>query len=160
MIIGIVAIDKNHGIGNNGSMPWPHLKDDLKWFKSNTLNQVVIMGRKTWNSIGNTPLPNRINIVISKSFINNCDFSCNSPLTALEKAKLSWPEKDIFIIGGSSIYQEFFNVIDKFYITEINHTYTCDTFFDFNLVKENFKKIKTHVIINEPVQYNINEYLK
>ena len=67
MLKAIMAVDDNGGVSRFGSMPWPKNTDDLKWFKSNTLNQVVIMGRLTWiDSKMPTPLSNRINILITK----------------------------------------------------------------------------------------------
>lgn len=160
MISCIVAVDNNQGIGFQGSMPWPHLKGDMKWFKQKTTNQIIIMGRKTWQSIGSKNLPNRINIVISSNFIQEADRCFSSPDKALDFCNLFYPNKEIFIIGGSTIYDHFLKSIQRFYITEIDQTYECDTFFNLNFVKKNFTNIKEHAIFSEPLTYTIKEYNK
>jgi dihydrofolate reductase len=67
MINAVVAVERDQGIGFEGSMPWPHLSKDLQWFKKLTSNQIVIMGSTTWKSLGCKPLPNRINVVLSRT---------------------------------------------------------------------------------------------
>lgn len=158
MISCIVAVEKNQGIGFEGQMPWPHLKGDMSWFKNTTSNGVVIMGRKTWESIGSKKLPNRINIVLSKNKIEGCDLSLTVPDSCLDVAKVLYPKKEIFIIGGGNVYKHFMNIIDRFYITEINESYQCDTFFDLNYVQNNFTKVIEHATFTEPVNYKIKEY--
>lgn len=159
MINCIVAVDKSQGIGFNNQLPWPHLKDDMKWFKNKTLNNIVIMGSKTWESIGK-PLPNRINIVISKQnkFSTVPDHVFNHPETALDFCSIEYPDKEIYIIGGESIYKSFLKNISVFYITEIDATYHCDRFFNLNWVKENFTKVIEHASFNDPINYKIKEY--
>ena len=66
MIRAILAADKDWGIGKDGTMPWPHNTDDLKWFRDCTLDSTVIMGRKTWDSLPIQPLPNRKNAVVTR----------------------------------------------------------------------------------------------
>ena len=73
MINCLVAVERNQGIGFEGQMPWPRLKGDMSWFREKTTDQIVIMGRKTWESIGGKNLPNRINIVISREFVEHAD---------------------------------------------------------------------------------------
>lgn len=158
MINCIVAIERNQGIGFKGQMPWPRLAGDMQWFREKTVDQIVIMGRKTWESIGGKNLPNRINIVISGSFIANADKCFTDTTRALWFCKTFYPNKEIFIIGGSAIYQHFLNIIDKFYITEIDEDYQCDTFFDMKYVQENFTKVKEHATFIQPVKYTIKEY--
>lgn len=158
MINGIVAIDKNFGIGYNYSMPWPKLTNDLKFFKNQTYDQIVIMGRKTWNSIGNKPLSNRLNFILSNQTNIDHNYVFNDPIYLLEYCYKKHPGKEIYIIGGSQIYNLFMPNIEKFFITEIDNTYTCDTFFNFDYVKTKFKKIKNLHQYTEPVTYNINEY--
>lgn len=162
MINCIVAVERNQGIGFNGQMPWPHLKGDMSWFKQITTNQVVIMGSTTWKSIGYKPLPNRINLVLSKSTDysgdNAADHTFSDPDTALAFCENEYPDKEIFIIGGSIVYQRYLDKVDRFYVTEIDTDYQCDTFFDLKYVKENFTKVKEHAIFTEPVTYTIKEY--
>jgi dihydrofolate reductase len=158
MINCIVAVERNQGIGFNGSMPWPRLSGDMRWFKEKTTDQIVIMGRKTWESIGSKNLPNRINIVISRNLIDGADQCFSDTDRALDFCNIFYPYKEIFIIGGNAIYQHYLDIIDRFYITEIDADYKCDTFFDLNYVRENFTKVKEYVTFNEPIKYTIKEY--
>ena len=158
MINCIVAVERGQGIGFKGSMPWPRLRGDMRWFKEKTVDQIVIMGRKTWDSIGAKPLPNRINLVLSRSEIKGADFYSNDTDRILQYCKTFYPYKEIFIIGGSAVYQHYLDIVDRFYITEIDANYECDTFFDLTYVKNNFTKIKEHAKFSEPVNYTINEY--
>jgi len=158
MINCIVAVERNQGIGFNGSMPWPRLSGDMKWFREQTTDQIVIMGRKTWDSIGSKSLPNRINLVLSRSKIEGAD--CCSPDTdwLLDYCKTFYPYKEIYIIGGSAVYQHYLDIVDRFYITEIDADYKCDTFFDLNYVQENFTKVTEHATFTDPIKYTIKEY--
>jgi dihydrofolate reductase len=162
MINCIVAIEKNQGIGFNGLMPWPHLRGDMQWFKSKTTNQVIIMGSTTWKSLNCKPLPNRINVVLSKkenySGPGKADHTFDNPETALTFCLNEYFEKEIFIIGGSEIYNFYLPFVNKFYITEINESYNCDKFFNLAYVQTNFKNIKEVVQYNDPVNYIIKEY--
>ena len=125
----IVGMTKNRVIGKNNSLIW-HIPEDLKNFKELTLGNTLIMGRKTWESIPEKfrPLPNRNNIVISRnpSFIEGTEV-CSSVGSALEKAKSYG--KEIFIIGGSSIYEQFLPLTNKMYISYIKNEYQGDTYF-------------------------------
>jgi dihydrofolate reductase len=156
MINCLVAVDRNQGIGFQGQMPWPRLKGDMAWFKQMTTNQVVIMGSTTYNRLGKS-LPNRINVVISrKRLIGDHTFSdCNA---ALNYCFLEYPDKEIFIIGGGIIYRQYLDIIDRFYVTEIDEEYQCDTFFDLDYVQKNFKNIKECATFNDPLKYTIKEY--
>jgi dihydrofolate reductase len=156
MINCLVAVERSQGIGFNGQMPWPHLKGDMTWFKQMTTNQVVIMGSTTYDSLGK-PLPNRINVVISRKRELG-DHTFSDPSAALDYCEVEYPDKDIFIIGGSAVYEAYLNIIDRFYITEIDADYKCDKFFNLTYVRENFTKVKEHAILNDPVKYTIKEY--
>lgn len=118
MIIGIVAIAQNFAIGRDGKLPW-HYSADLKFFKQTTSGNAIVMGRKTFDSIGK-PLPNRLNIVLSHKFENPQVILLRNKEAVLEIAK--YLKGDIFIIGGATIYQEFTDVIDKWIVTEIPET--------------------------------------
>lgn len=129
MISIIVAKSKNNVIGSNGSIPW-NIPKDLKYFKELTEGNTVIMGRKTYESLpkDKKPLPNRINIVITRDI----NFTANGCMVvgSLEEAILKIDNrKDTFIIGGSEIYKQAINFVDKIYITEINDEYEGDTYF-------------------------------
>jgi dihydrofolate reductase len=156
MINCLVAVDRNRGIGFEGQMPWPHLNGDMKWFKQMTTGQVIIMGSTTYDSIGR-PLPNRINVVISRKRLLG-DHTFDDCGSALDYCAVEYPDKDIFVIGGSAIYEQYLDIIDRFYVTEIDATYQCDKFFDFNYVQKNFTKVTEHATFNDPIKYTIKEY--
>ena len=124
----IVAFDPNKVIGNGNSLPW-RIKEDLKLFKELTENNVVIMGRNTFESIGK-PLPNRINIVItSRNIPGVYNFTkIEDAINYCNKINL---DKKIFIIGGKKIYEYCLlnNLIDNMYISKIKKQYYGDVKF-------------------------------
>ena len=129
----IVAMANNRVIGLDNKMPW-HLSADLKKFKSITMGSPILMGRKTYESIGR-PLPGRTNMIISR----NLDYQQEGCLvfndlnTALKKA--SECTQEVFIIGGSDLYKAILPMVDVIYLTLINKDFQGDTFFpeiDFN----------------------------
>lgn len=126
MISLIVAHDKNHVIGYENDMPW-HLPGDLQYFKEMTMGKPIIMGRKTFESIGR-PLPGRRNIVITRneSYAAQGIETVPSLDTALALVK-DVPE--IMIIGGAQIFEQSLPLADKLYITLIDHEFKGDTFF-------------------------------
>ena len=129
MVNLIVACSLNNVIGSNNEIPW-HISEDLKHFKEKTLNQCVIMGRKTFESIGR-PLPGRENIVIT-SKENYRKKDCIITTDSLEKAiKKSNHLKEIFIIGGERVYKEALElgIVKKIYLTKINKEVSGDRFF-------------------------------
>jgi dihydrofolate reductase len=124
----IVAVAENGVIGHNNQLIW-HLPNDLKQFKRLTTGHCIIMGRKTFESIGK-PLPNRTSIIISR----NSDFQVEGCITvdSLENAILEAKKienDEAFIIGGAEIYRLALLIIDKIYLTEVHHAYEGDTFF-------------------------------
>lgn len=140
MLSIIVAVSENGVIGKDNQLLW-RLSADLKYFKNLTSNHAVIMGRKTYESIGK-PLPNRINIVIS----GNNSFSAerievvSSLEKAIEKAQNLLPNDEIFIIGGGSIYKQALSIADKIYYTEVKTNIEGDTFFP-KLDSETWKEV-------------------
>jgi len=129
----IVAYCKNRGIGINNKLPWNY-PEDLKQFAKITKgngNNAVIMGRKTYESIGRQ-LPRRYNIILSRNKIFNG--SATQTVKSLENAIEICKERnfdEVFIIGGQSVYEEALNkkLVHKIYATEIDKEYKCDTFF-------------------------------
>jgi len=120
----IVAMTKNRVIGKDNGMPW-HLSDDLKNFKKITINKTIIMGRLTYDSIGK-PLPERNNIVLSRNLKN----SKVMVLDNLEEAlNISRNEEEVFIIGGADLYSQTINLVNKLYLTSINHEMNGDKYF-------------------------------
>ena len=117
-IIGIVALSKNFAIGKNGKLPW-HYSADLKFFKETTTGNAVVMGANTWRSIGK-PLPNRLNIVLSRSGTVGAPPEVMRLSSIEEVAELSkYLNRDIFVIGGAKTYAEFGDAIEKWIITEV-----------------------------------------
>lgn len=117
-LIGIVAVARNNAIGKDGKLPW-HYAADLKHFKETTTGQAVVMGMNTWRSIGK-PLPNRLNIVLSRSAqidkAENLIF-LRSETEALDLAKFL--KCDLFVIGGSKTYAEFADTINAWIVTRV-----------------------------------------
>ena len=132
MISLIWAMDQNRLIGKENNLPW-RLPADLANFKRITSGHPVIMGRKTFESIGK-PLPGRKNIIISRNKdlkIEGCDVA-----HSIEDVR-SYSEKDeVFIIGGAEIYNTFLPIADKLYITEIEESFEGDAYFpEFDLLQ-------------------------
>ncbi len=127
-IIGIVAIAKNFAIGKDGKLPW-HYSADLKFFKETTLNNAVVMGINTWKSIGK-PLPNRLNIVLSRSeTIENQPSVLLLQSTGEVLALAEYLNCDLFIIGGATTYENFADQIEKWIVTEVSdNAENADTF--------------------------------
>ena len=126
----IVAHDDKLGIGANNRILW-HIKKDLKHFKSTTLNHPIIMGRKTYDSIGK-PLPHRTNIIITRNqnySIPGCHI-VHSLESAINFAKTK-DKTEIFIIGGGQIYNQALkdNLAQKLYVTKVKGDFKADTFF-------------------------------
>ena len=129
----IVALAQNGCIGINNKLPW-YLPEDLKYFRRLTTGNIVIMGRKTYDSIGGKPLPNRQNIVISR----NTDFqaegvkvvaSIDDALKVAESIAEISDTQEAFIMGGAQIYEQSLPLAQRLYITEVKKTVTGDAFF-------------------------------
>lgn len=120
-MIGLIwAQDRNGGIGQDGVIPW-HVPSDLHHFRQTTVGHTVIMGRKTWDSIGGRPLPHRDNIVMSRS----CSFTTQGADVAhsVGDALTMWSGKgDLWVIGGEAVYCAFLPVAATLSITTINVT--------------------------------------
>ena len=122
----IAAVDKHWGIGKNGDLLF-HIPEDMKFFRSMTEGNIVVMGRKTLESMPNgKPLKNRINIVLSR----------DAAYTA-EGARVCRTDKDVFIIGGAQIYKQYLDKCDTAYITHIDADGDAEVFFpDISLMPE------------------------
>ena len=142
-----MAVDEKGGISRGQSMPWPKNSIDLKWFKENTLNNIVVMGRKTWEDpFMPTPLKSRINVLITnknKDLIKGADFYFKGNVNdEIQKIQSEYIDKDIFIIGGSEIINLTFSLIEQFYLTRIYGNYNCEKFINISLIENNLKMIK------------------
>lgn len=127
----IVAASSNNAIGRNNQLLW-HLPIDLKFFKNTTWAMPVIMGRKTFESVGGKPLTGRTNIIISKqtgltSAYDNVWFSVSLE-DAVEQAK-KLETKEIFIAGGAQIYQQAMAIANRIYLTRVHAHFEADVFF-------------------------------
>lgn len=125
MVSIIVAIAKNGIIGDKNSLLW-HISEDMRFFRETTSGHPVIMGRKTYDSLGR-PLPKRTNVVISRTtkHIEGC-----TVVSSLEEAIALFPkEEEVFIIGGAQIYALAMEVADRLYLTRVEHDYQGDTSF-------------------------------
>jgi len=122
----IWAMDKNRLIGRENALPWS-LPADMAWFKKNTMGKPILMGRKTYESIGR-PLPGRVNLILSKQAdlkIAGCVV-----VASLAEAKKAVPDAvEIMVIGGAEIYALLFDQADRLYITEIDSTFEGDAWF-------------------------------
>ncbi|AHG81616.1 Dihydrofolate reductase [Bibersteinia trehalosi USDA-ARS-USMARC-188] len=126
----IVARTQNHVIGKDNAMPW-HLPVDLAWFRQNTLGKPVIMGRKTYESIGRL-LPKRPNIIVSRSgILVEGAHVATSLQQALEIAGNYAKGDEIMLIGGGELFKQAMPLAEKLYLTEIQARLEGDTFFEF-----------------------------
>lgn len=126
MVSIIVAIAQNGTIGDKNSLLW-HIKEDMRFFRTTTSGHAVIMGRKTFESLGSKPLPKRKNIVITRA---DRDFEGAFTAHSLQEAiAMAEGDEEIFIIGGAQIYAEALSVADRMYITRVERDYEGDTSF-------------------------------
>jgi len=144
-----MAADDEGGISKLGTIPWPKNTEDLKWFKSNTVNNLVIMGKLTWLDPNMpTPLKNRINVLvtsksptlypgadkyISKDLINN-----------VQNIILEYEKITKWVIGGPNLINQLFDLIDTFYLTRIRGKFNCDKKLDIERIKKNMKLSRTN----------------
>lgn len=125
MINIIASVGKNHELGRNGNLIW-YIKDDLIFFRNLTINHDIIMGRKTFESLPRV-LDKRHHVVLTRGDIDNEEVEVSSDIKALI---LRYKNKDVFVIGGASIYKAFINYSDNIYLTEIDDECAgADTFF-------------------------------
>jgi|TARA_B110000263_G_C15005017_1_gene372330 dihydrofolate reductase len=153
----IVAMSQNSVIGLRNELPW-HISEDLKNFKKITLNHSVIMGRKTYYSIGK-PLKDRKNIVISRDTSLKIDGV--EVVNSLEKAILKTDESsEIFIIGGQQIYSIALPLATHMYITKVNGIFDGDAFFP-DYVEDEWREIaREDLITDKDLRFSFLKYEK
>jgi len=164
----IVAAADNDVIGRGNALPW-HLPEDLRYFKRTTMGKPIIMGRKTFSSIGK-PLPGRSNIVVTR----NQDFAAKEGLEGLIKTASSIDEaigigradaqsagvEEVFIIGGSQIYEKSLAAVDRLYLTQVHAVIDGDTFLpaiDWSAWREASRE-RHHACESNPHDYSFVVY--
>lgn len=161
MISFIVAMDRNRVIGSNNQMPW-HLPNDLKFFKETTTGNTIVMGRKTFESIGRV-LPNRKHIVLTKS---NIDFPDEVEVVQDVESIIQLSEanndEELFVIGGGNIFKQLLPYANKLYVTLINEKFEGDIFFP-KISMEEWKEISKEKGIQDernPYEYYFIQYVR
>jgi dihydrofolate reductase len=122
----VVAYDRNRAIGKDNHLPW-RLPDDMKHVRQVTIGKPMIMGRRTWDSIGR-PLPGRTSIVLTRDLGFRCD-GCLIARTADEALKLAGAAPEIIVFGGARVFEEFLPRADRMYLTEVETEVDADTHF-------------------------------
>lgn len=187
MISMIAAVNHSPGypIGSTNDkgeavLPWPHpsyVSADLKRFKALTKGKMIVMGRKTWNSLGiHKPLPGRTNVIISSGDIDYGEQKADTPVYGFSSvhsfvnSELAWnasKEGEIMVIGGSTLYQQFYKRCDRIYLTTFyfdeSELITPDTFFPKEIVEQVFegkspdwKQVDTSMVFKEPDGHGIS----
>lgn len=166
-VIAIAAVGKNGVIGNGNELPW-NIPEDMKFFREATRDQIVIMGRKTLDSLGK-PLPKRENAIITR----NSEFKIEGALVFSDVKNAidhyrgqekSFSGKNIFIIGGAQIYEASMQYLDEIWLTEIEQEFTGDVFFPFyrdgKLQRDEFFLAQTCLKQDSqsPFQYRFNQF--
>ncbi len=149
----IVAMANHRVIGLDNKMPW-HLPADLQYFKKTTLGKPVIMGRKTYDSIGRA-LPGRLNIVVSRD--PNLNINGVTCVTSVEQAlQAAAGVEEVMIIGGATIYEHFLPVANRLYLTFIDLETKGDTHFPDYLTQGKWEKINSeHYLADEKNLHNL-----
>lgn len=158
----IVAVAKNDVIGGNNTLPWD-IPEDMKFFREKTKNKAIIMGRKTFESVGH-PLPQRLNIVVTR----NTDFKPEAKNVVVQpniqsaveyaKSQTSKYGEEIFIIGGGEIYKESLTMVDVIYLTRIHKDFPGTVHYpkisdkEFELVEQRDR--------TEPVPFSFLTYFR
>lgn len=157
MIVAIFAVDAANGMGNQGAIPWPFNKEDMKWFKNATEGQIVVMGKKSWESPDMPkPLPKRHNVVFTHSIIDNENITQikGDVCEGLRWLQDKQPGSDVFVIGGADILIQARPVIERAFITRIPDKHICDTFIDL----EKFLEGLTLVDVTDLETCKVEEY--
>ena len=150
-------MSSNRVIGVNNTLPW-HISEDLKYFKSLTTGHTIIMGRKTYESIGR-PLPNRRNIVISRN--TEASYEGAEVVHSIEDAfTICKNDNEVFVIGGSNIYEQALSLVDYIYITEIKKSFSGDAFFPEINKQMWIESSRENHITNDGLEFSFVKYQK
>lgn len=158
----IVAVSKNNVIGSKNALPWD-IPEDMKFFREKTKNHALIMGRKTFESVGH-PLPQRLNVVVTR----NPDFKFDAPNVVVQpdvesaieycRSKQSKYGDEIFIIGGGEIFKQTLEIVDVIYLTRIHKDFPGDVYYPelpagkFQIVEQRDR--------TEPVPFSFLTYMR
>lgn len=166
----IAAMSKNRVIGLNNGIPWK-LPSDMRKFKETTTGKIVVMGRRTWDSMGRKPLPNRLNFIITKdekladsfAYTNPTVFGFTALMPALHYASQVEAKTDeVMIIGGASLYTECLPMAKRVYLSTVDIECEGDTFFpveDFDWIKYQFNLVESEEI-TDPKSYLVSDETK
>jgi dihydrofolate reductase len=158
MINAIFAADQFGGVGFNGTLPWPHNSADLKNFKQLTDNNVVVMGRRSWDDPKlPKPLPNRTVYVATNRPVTHARVikgDLNEEIVALEKTH---PNKTIWVAGGAEVLVQCKDLFDRIYLTHIHGVYKIDTKVDLKSILSGYRMIKASSAAHEKCTFVIYE---
>ena len=156
----IVAIAEDYGIGKDNQLLW-HISNDLKRFKQLTSEHTVVMGKNTYFSLPFRPLPKRKNIVIT-DVLNEVIPGCEMAYSIKDAIVKMDADAENFVMGGASIYRQFFTIADKLYITKVAARFDADTFFPE--ITEDlwslFEESETYTDENNGLKYSFCTYTK
>lgn len=160
----LAAVSSNGCIGSSGKLPWGKLSEDLKRFKAQTTGHAVLMGRKTYESIGK-PLPNRLNIVVTRKW--NSPLLCQVHPDLVFCRDLEWAYKfaargrSLFVIGGAEIYRQCLPWIDEMHLTVLAEEYNGEAFFPEWPMSDDWSVVTKEAGLKPPnVQYVIYRRIK
>jgi dihydrofolate reductase len=141
----IVAVSDNQGIGLDNKLPWGHIPEDMKWFKHHTEGHVVVMGSKTYDSLPEAfrPLPKRTNVVLTRGTERDADLNLQGDAQkVIEEVQATYPDQEIFIIGGEEVYKQFIHLVDRVLVTRVRQVVVADAFLDIDaMMNDKFTKI-------------------
>lgn len=146
MIAALFAVDDIGGMGFKGRLSWPHNRDDMTWFKNQTQNEIVVMGKRTWDGPDMPkPLPGRFNVIFTNNFFDSEEVEQvkGDVCEALKSLKQNHKKKKIFVIGGPNLLLQSKPVLEKVYVTRIKGEFIHDTFIDVNSFLEGMTLINT-----------------
>ena len=146
MITALFAVDDVGGMGFKGQLSWPHNKDDMTWFKTQTQNQIVVMGRRTWDSPDMPkPLPGRLNVVFTNNFFDADDVEQvrGDVCEALRALKRHQKKKKIFVIGGPNLLLQSKPVLEKVFVTRIKGEFINDKYINIDEFLEGMTLVNT-----------------
>jgi dihydrofolate reductase len=140
VIRAILAHDEKWGIGKNGDLPWPKKPGDLQWFKEATSGGVVVMGRKTWESLPKKPLPGRANAIVTTAPIENALGSIVVEIDTLLKIlpQMNYTQ-NVWVIGGAQLLDRLVPYCDELWFNNVGGDYECDTFLPKEKITEYFR---------------------